>query len=316
MVTPACAVTCPARASTGPSASSRRRSSTISPCSGTDPPTRPVLPPWGTTAAPASPHARSTAATSSTAPGRTTAGVDPTKRPVQSRTWPATTSGSVSTCASPTTRSAGRRAATSGAATHGAYGGAKIRACRSSRRRCAATCSSRRHRSWTRTSTERRAAPRARRRRRARHHPQPADRRARSRRCCPSGTRHASAPGVVFSGGPVAPEAVIALARGGYDAARGLGLGARRGRHRRRRRRSRRPRFAARRRSACSSATRVGHRASSRPSSSRRRGSWSRRSPIGPVLDRIPSGSGATCCAASAAASRCSRNYPADPTVN
>jgi putative transcriptional regulator len=28
---------------------------------------------------------------------------------------------------------------------------------------------------------------------------------------------HASAPGVVFSGGPVAPEAVIALARGGTD---------------------------------------------------------------------------------------------------
>ena len=50
---------------------------------------------------------------------------------------------------------------------------------------------------------------------------------------------HASAPGVVFSGGPVAPEAVIALARGGHDAASGLGVGARRGRHRRRRRRSR-----------------------------------------------------------------------------
>ncbi len=32
---------------------------------------------------------------------------------------------------------------------------------------------------------------------------------------------HASAPAVVFSGGPVAPEAVIALARGGYDTAPG-----------------------------------------------------------------------------------------------
>ena len=32
---------------------------------------------------------------------------------------------------------------------------------------------------------------------------------------------HASAPGVVFSGGPVATEAVIALARGGTDAATG-----------------------------------------------------------------------------------------------
>ena len=50
-----------ARRRPGSSASSRRRSSTTSPCSGTDPPTRPVLPPWGTTGAPASPHARSTA---------------------------------------------------------------------------------------------------------------------------------------------------------------------------------------------------------------------------------------------------------------
>jgi putative transcriptional regulator len=32
---------------------------------------------------------------------------------------------------------------------------------------------------------------------------------------------HASAPGVVFSGGPVAPEAVIALARGGRDTSLG-----------------------------------------------------------------------------------------------
>jgi hypothetical protein len=44
IVTPACAVVWPVRASTGPIASSRRRSSTTSPCSGTDPPTRPVLP--------------------------------------------------------------------------------------------------------------------------------------------------------------------------------------------------------------------------------------------------------------------------------
>jgi putative transcriptional regulator len=33
----------------------------------------------------------------------------------------------------------------------------------------------------------------------------------------PEWHEHASAPGVVFSGGPVAPEAVIALARGGAD---------------------------------------------------------------------------------------------------
>ena len=40
----------------------------------------------GTTATPARLHASSTDATSSTEPGRTTAGVDPEKRPVQSRT--------------------------------------------------------------------------------------------------------------------------------------------------------------------------------------------------------------------------------------
>jgi putative transcriptional regulator len=37
----------------------------------------------------------------------------------------------------------------------------------------------------------------------------------------PDWHEYASAPSVVFSGGPVAPEAVIALARGGYDAAIG-----------------------------------------------------------------------------------------------
>ena len=37
----------------------------------------------------------------------------------------------------------------------------------------------------------------------------------------PEWCEHASAPGVVFSGGPVAPEAVIALARGGTDATEG-----------------------------------------------------------------------------------------------
>jgi putative transcriptional regulator len=37
----------------------------------------------------------------------------------------------------------------------------------------------------------------------------------------PEWHRHASAPGVVFSGGPVAPEAVIALARGGREQAEG-----------------------------------------------------------------------------------------------
>jgi putative transcriptional regulator len=37
----------------------------------------------------------------------------------------------------------------------------------------------------------------------------------------PEWDEHATAPGVVFSGGPVAPEAVIALARGGTDATDG-----------------------------------------------------------------------------------------------
>jgi putative transcriptional regulator len=37
----------------------------------------------------------------------------------------------------------------------------------------------------------------------------------------PEWDRHASPPGVVFSGGPVAPEAVIALARGGRDTSTG-----------------------------------------------------------------------------------------------
>lgn len=37
----------------------------------------------------------------------------------------------------------------------------------------------------------------------------------------PDWHEHASAPGVIFSGGPVAPEAVIALARGGSDATPG-----------------------------------------------------------------------------------------------
>ena len=53
--------------------------------SGTEPPTNPVLPPWGTTAAPDAEHHASTAATSSVDAGRTTAAARPTKRPVQSR---------------------------------------------------------------------------------------------------------------------------------------------------------------------------------------------------------------------------------------
>ena len=72
MVTPAPAVTCWAATSTGPSESSRRSDSSTSPPRGTLPPTSPVLPPWGTIDAPAAAHARTTAATSSAEPGRTT----------------------------------------------------------------------------------------------------------------------------------------------------------------------------------------------------------------------------------------------------
>ena len=66
-------------------ASSRRSDSTTSPPAGTPPPTRPVLPPWGTTATSCSLHHARTAATSSVEPGRTTAAARPTNRPVQSR---------------------------------------------------------------------------------------------------------------------------------------------------------------------------------------------------------------------------------------
>ena len=73
-VTPADAVTWRASRSTGLSSVSRARLSTTSPCSGTPPPTSPVLPPWGTTARPARVQQASTAATCSVSAGRTTAG--------------------------------------------------------------------------------------------------------------------------------------------------------------------------------------------------------------------------------------------------
>ena len=62
-----------------------------------------MLPPCGTTGTPASAHARSTAATSAVFPGRTTARHSPRHRPVQSTSAAARRSGSVSTCAPPTT---------------------------------------------------------------------------------------------------------------------------------------------------------------------------------------------------------------------
>jgi hypothetical protein len=100
-VTPAPAVTWDASRSTGPIWFRRVRLSTTSPCSGTPPPTRPVFPPCGTTATPAPVHRARTAATSAVSRGRTTAGVWPWKRPVQSTAKPAVAS-PVSTCGSPT----------------------------------------------------------------------------------------------------------------------------------------------------------------------------------------------------------------------
>ena len=83
-VAPAPTVTWAASPSTGPKWSSRRSESTASPASGTPPPTRPVLPPWGTTAKPALAQTARVAATSAVEPGRTTTGVAPWNRPVQS----------------------------------------------------------------------------------------------------------------------------------------------------------------------------------------------------------------------------------------
>ena len=62
-----------------------RLSSTCVPlASGTPPPTRPVLPPCGTTLAPWAAQARTTAATSAVLAGRTTASARPWKRLRQS----------------------------------------------------------------------------------------------------------------------------------------------------------------------------------------------------------------------------------------
>ena len=63
-----------------------RFSSTCVPLSsGTEPPTRLVLPPCGTTATPCRAHRRITAATSAVLPGRTTASARPCQRLRQSR---------------------------------------------------------------------------------------------------------------------------------------------------------------------------------------------------------------------------------------
>lgn len=90
IVTPAPAVSCIAVVSMSVMASSRRNDNTTVGCPsrgrgrGTLPPTRPVLPAWGTTSAPATAHATRTADTSAVVPGRTTHVDGPEYRPVQS----------------------------------------------------------------------------------------------------------------------------------------------------------------------------------------------------------------------------------------
>ena len=101
-VTPAPTVISPPSGSTSSMPSRRRRLITTSPPRGTDPPTSPVLPPWGTTPTPASVHARSTAATSSVDAGRTTASAVPDQRRVQSVSYEARRSGSVRQWLGPT----------------------------------------------------------------------------------------------------------------------------------------------------------------------------------------------------------------------
>ncbi len=102
IVTPAPAVTWPDRASTGSSRRSRRADRTTAPpVTGTPPPTSPVFPPCGTTGAPCRAQARRTAPTWAASAGRTTPRATPLNRRVQSVVYPATRSGSVSTCSGP-----------------------------------------------------------------------------------------------------------------------------------------------------------------------------------------------------------------------
>ena len=124
---------------------------------------------------------------------------------------------------------------------------------------------------------------------------------------------HASAPAVVFSGGPVAPEAVIALARGGHDAAPGwvsvlgevgtVDVG-------------RDPADLGRSRSTALRVF-VGYAgwAPGQLEAELDQDAWFvvATAADGSVLDRSRSTSGATCCAASAAGSRCSPTIPTTP---
>ena len=100
-VAPAPTVTCPESSSTSPSSVSRNSEMITGGwpplAAGTDPPTRPVLPPWGKTGTPAAAQARKTWEISSTEPGRTTARHGPPKRRVQSVTKGATRSSPIYT---------------------------------------------------------------------------------------------------------------------------------------------------------------------------------------------------------------------------
>ena len=103
-VAPAPTVISPASASTSPMDPSRRRLMTTSPPRGTEPPTRLVLPPCGTTPTPASAQARRQSPTSDALPGRTTASAGPLNRRVQSVSYDARMDGSVRRWRSPTIR--------------------------------------------------------------------------------------------------------------------------------------------------------------------------------------------------------------------
>ncbi len=249
----------------------------------------------------------STAATSSTVPGRTTAGVVPVKRPVQSRTWPATRSGSVSTCAAPTA-STSASASEVGAATLGAYGvprSGRVDFPGDTARPVAGGDAAARR---PELRPQRRARARTRRGGCARHHPQPADR----------GHAHGGAPRVACA--RVGPRCGVqrrpGRARGGDRARarrcrkrRGLGAGTRRRGERRRRAGTGRARLPHRRAPRVRRAMRGGGRGSSKESSRSRPGSSCRRS----RRTRSPTDPrtcGATCSGASAGGWRCSRTSP------
>ena len=260
----------PARPSTGPSASRRRSDRTISPRNGTEPPTRPVLPPWGTTATRAASHVRTTRATSSTSRGRTTAGV---RAPEASGPVGRVARGEIG-IGDHVLRADGRSEIVeqlartrrgwtprAGYETGPRETGAWVR---NRRRPCADAYSSQHHRSSIRTSTAPWSCARTRRRRLARLRAQPPER-DRPRRRAPRLEGSGRRPRRRVRRRSVSPDAVIALARGGaggagwvpvLDELGTIDLGGD-------------PTLVAAdlTRCACSSATRAGRRASSKTSS-------------------------------------------------